>query len=91
MWLTWLIACSEYELEKQETEPRTPIPEILVEPSELEWETLGVNCAEDQLVTVTNVGSGPLTLADMVETYIDHAEDHAAQIVVLRRQFDHPQ
>ncbi|MDP2307260.1 MAG: hypothetical protein Q8P18_14635 [Pseudomonadota bacterium] len=63
MWLTWLIACSEYELEKQETEPRTPIPEILVEPSSLEWETLGVNCAEDQLVTVTNVGSGPLTLA----------------------------
>ena len=28
---------------------------------------------------------GPLTLAEMVETYIDHAEDHAAQISCIRK------
>lgn len=63
MWLMWLSACSDYELGKHETEPRIPQPDILVEPSELEWETLGVACVADQLVTVTNVGAGPLTLA----------------------------
>jgi hypothetical protein len=63
MLLTWLIACSDYELEKHETEPRIPQPDILVEPSQLEWATLGLNCAEDQLVTVTNVGVGPLKLS----------------------------
>jgi hypothetical protein len=29
---------------------------------------------------------GPQTLADMVTTYIEHAEDHAAQIVAIRRR-----
>ncbi|MFN7142178.1 MAG: choice-of-anchor D domain-containing protein [Myxococcota bacterium] len=62
MLVGWLLACSEYELEKRETEPGAPEPDIVVEPSVLEWPTTGVGCMEEQLVTVSNVGTGPLTL-----------------------------
>ncbi|MDP2315139.1 MAG: choice-of-anchor D domain-containing protein [Pseudomonadota bacterium] len=63
MLLVGLLACSDYELDKRETEPNVASPDILVEPSSLEWPTIGVNCVEEQLVTVSNVGPGPLTLA----------------------------
>ncbi len=40
--------------------------------------------------TGTHSARGPLTLADMVTTYIEHAEDHAAQIAAIRRQLGQP-
>ena len=64
MLLALLTACSEYALDKRETEPSVPEPDIVVEPSHLEWENLGLNCMAEQLVTVTNVGTGPLTLPE---------------------------
>ncbi len=62
MLLGCLLACSEYALDKRDTEPSTPEPDIVVEPASLEWATLGVSCVDEQLVTVSNVGEGPLTL-----------------------------
>lgn len=62
MFVISLIACSDYALDKRETEPAVPEPDIVVEPSQLEWPTTAVGCIEEQLVTVSNVGEGPLTL-----------------------------
>lgn len=78
MLLGWFVACSDYALDGKPKEPVVAEPDILVEPSELEWPTTGVNCVEEQLVTVTNVGAGPLTLDS---TY---AEGDAAWTAELR-------
>jgi len=63
MLLALLTACSDYELDKRAPEPEVPLPEILVEPSQLEWDTVGLNCVDEQVVTVTNIGAGPLTVS----------------------------
>jgi hypothetical protein len=63
MLLALLTACSDYELDKRSPEPEVPLPEILVEPSQLDWDTLGLNCVDEQVVTVTNIGAGPLTVS----------------------------
>ncbi len=63
MLVAWLLACSDYELDHKPDEPGVPEPDIVVEPSVLEWPTVGVGCVEEQLVTVSNVGEGPLSLA----------------------------
>ena len=39
---------------------------------------------EDWARTGAHSTRGPLTLADMVRTYVEHAEEHAAQIAALR-------
>lgn len=66
MLVALLLGCSDYELDKTTDDPLVPEPDIVVEPSVLEWPTVGVGCIEEQLVTVSNVGSGPLSLESTV-------------------------
>jgi hypothetical protein len=63
MLVALLLGCSDYALDKRENEPNVPEPDIVVEPATLEWPTIGPACVEEQEVTVTNVGEGPLTLS----------------------------
>ena len=61
--LLLLASCSDYELDVRRPEPTISEPDIEVSPAELEWATMGVDCAADQIVTISNVGAGSLTLA----------------------------
>jgi hypothetical protein len=62
MLLVSLVACSDYALDKHLNDPGLGEPDILVEPAEITWPTLGVGCVDEQEVTITNQGSSPLTL-----------------------------
>jgi hypothetical protein len=62
MLLACLLACSDYALDQTKDDPEVPEPDIEVSPSSLEWPTLGAGCVDEQDITVTNVGTGPLTL-----------------------------
>lgn len=78
MLVALLLGCSEYELDKHTPDPFVPEPDILVEPSVLEWPTLGLGCVEEQLVTVSNVGEGPLSLDG---TWFEGDEATSAELV----------
>ncbi len=60
--LLLLVSCSDYKLDAQRPEPTVSEPDIEVSPAELEWASIGVDCAADQVVTISNVGAGPLSI-----------------------------
>lgn len=73
MILLWILACSDRGFSLVREDPLDAEPDIKVEPGSVGFDPVAVGCVADRLITITNVGKGPLDVSKVWPDALDEA------------------